>query len=801
MKTKRLKGCWPLLLILPLASCGGGGDGGGNVVLDTLLRIASAQAGRVAALNAATTLTFQVTTRGGNPLSGKRVRLVAPKQGASGTFASPAPEGAHVFRGQTDANGQVTANLTTNGVAGVFLISAVVEGMNAAYTFAVSNVAAVTPTTLSAEQARAGIQKRLLGNKPEDETALLHGPVLLPAGAAVAAAGPSLNGAPSTAINVTRATWFFWLDEKPGNAFAHPTQFVLLDANDANAGFETRAQVVKQVWWPNVSLGSRYAPLYPAAQASDALPPTRMALPDFGGTRAPDDVCAILVYGPDGHNAFKNDTERYREFLTKDPPGRVNANRIFPNPPATQPTSSADLDASIQAAKNAGCKKIYYISVTHGAPGSCLLRKEGDPGNSKDIGDHVTYDSIAQKLAATNAEICAVIWACYADQAVAAFQNRGVIGQIAVASTNAETYYRHDDYGGYCPWNRALMHCWDDPNADGILAGQGRPKDGKVDILEAEAWVKQNPAASNPDTFTFNSTYQGWVMQGVPSSGSIGTALPQTYTLPSVGIVKTGQRQDIVIAYPPGVTPAETYYGKVQVNNPANLIAGFANGNTLDFSLTSNSTRTATLIGYGDGVTTYTVTGRTNTGKIFLGTGTISVGSTLQPNPNKLKLVVGKPGIVNVIRGGVLATLPNNVTVNVTSVDTQIATVATPALVFPAMVLVLPVGITAGFKLGTVNVNLQEAANGITGIFQVEVVQEVTLDRNLTDPTTSEILFRIGDKITTDRITGYRFVSQEAGCNGLHLHGEGGGIRIDGKGPFADPNPTGCGYGKVIQPP
>ena len=55
-------------------------------------------------------------------------------------------------------------------------------------------------------------------------------------------------------------------------------------------------------------------------------------------------------------------------------------------------------------------------------------------------------------------------------------------------------------------------------------------------------------------------------------------------------------------------------------------------------------------------------------------------------------------------------------------------------------------------------------------------------------------LFAKGTKVSLTNITGGHISGPEAGCNDDHYHGA---IDINGNG-FTDPNPTGCGFGKVV---
>lgn len=59
---------------------------------------------------------------------------------------------------------------------------------------------------------------------------------------------------------------------------------------------------------------------------------------------------------------------------------------------------------------------------------------------------------------------------------------------------------------------------------------------------------------------------------------------------------------------------------------------------------------------------------------------------------------------------------------------------------------------------------------------------------------------KAGDLVALSRIMGGHVSEQDQGCSGQHYHAGGEGIRIDGKGPFADKAPSGCGFGRIVGP-
>ncbi|HSJ10552.1 MAG TPA: hypothetical protein VK928_11590 [Longimicrobiales bacterium] len=95
-------------------------------------------------------------------------------------------------------------------------------------------------------------------------------------------------------------------------------------------------------------------------------------------------------------------------------------------------------------------------------------------------------------------------------------------------------------------------------------------------------------------------------------------------------------------------------------------------------------------------------------------------------------------------------------------------------------------------------------ATGSEGDGSVTATGLVTM--NVTEPgvrlATALGPFPAGSEIALSRIDGGDVVEPHMGaCEAFHLHSFGGGIRIDGQGPFPDPNQTGCGYGVMIRVP
>lgn len=172
------------------------------------------------------------------------------------------------------------------------------------------------------------------------------------------------------------------------------------------------------------------------------------------------------------------------------------------------------------------------------------------------------------------------------------------------------------------------------------------------------------------------------------------------------------------------------------------------------------------------------------------------IGSYYTASPDAIKLVAGTNGTVTITRTGDI--VQQATTINLAPRNSGVT--VTPTVTFAPGQVSATVTVQAGFDANTFTIDVTDSANNLNSTFFVTVVQQVTLGQTLTAPDGTQ--YAAGSVIPTDRMTGWEVAHPDTGCSAWHLHAlTSQGIFIDGHGPIPDPQPNGCGYGLVIQPP
>ncbi|MBI1791911.1 MAG: hypothetical protein HYR60_30665 [Acidobacteria bacterium] len=312
------------------------------------------------------------------------VVFVAPESGATGSFPEAPSDGATLYWTKTDSDGSASARFLPNGTAGIYLLAAAVDGSDASVTFAVTSSADAPSNTLSGDEARAALRAQLTLKAFDDESQRLHGPVLLPAGSTVKAAGQSSRLFPTTPATTERSSWLFWIDDNPLARFEHPTRFVILDAASGSSDFNdfTRiATLTRQGWWPEVILPGADTPVsllsplrtnsgLTVSRAARARPAAvELARAPFANV-SPDQTCAIVIYGP-SDTAMSIDADDMSKFFHEKL--LIPETNIFRGTNLfgfSRPTNGSMLQAFVRGAVRQGCKKVYLYVSAHGSLGA-----------------------------------------------------------------------------------------------------------------------------------------------------------------------------------------------------------------------------------------------------------------------------------------------------------------------------------------------------------------------------------------------------------------------------------------------
>jgi hypothetical protein len=562
--------------------------------------------------------------------------------------------------------------------------------------------------------------------------------------------------------------WVFWYDEQVGAEFTHPVKWIVLDANDAAAGFAARAQVSDHEWFPSVlsSTGIRY-PLIPGnwTQLREDTPPrvTR-------GTAPNEKACAILVSGPNLDSTLYN-MQLMRQRLIDS--GKVKAENISFHP---EPVRRATIQAEIEHLKAMGCKKIYFYYTGHGMKHAMAL--EDAEGNDEPY----FYDTLAHDLVGIP-EVCVFIQACHSATAIQPFQNLGLTGEIITSASEENSSFTVWDAEfslSVSAYTRAVVAALSNPDAD------RPPPDGFITYREAAAWVAQN--STDPD-----------VTDPKPVAAGIGETEATTMALPGVKIVKPGDTVTATILRPTELDAAQ--YCELTLTIAAGSTATFADGSTTTRVVIDNNAPSVNveIKGVHDGTTTYSVVGRAGTGEAFSGQAAIEVGGSYAFAKPSLDLLVGQSLTNDLLRKGAFVGSGEVSRLTIASTDDEIVGLSTDFVVMTNDLRTLTF---TGLSPGTVLVAAIDEERDLRTEFTVRVHQELTLAYDLRSSGGS-ILFHKGEKIRGDRIRNYHLVGPHIPiCDHWHYHAATPqGIFIDDLGPFPDPEPGGCGYGHALDPP
>ncbi len=647
-----------LLLIIAMGASSRGSQSRAQDEASPLIFVPSFQSGRIMTPRSRETLEVMVTDRSGEPLSNMDVFFVAPAAGASGSFAEATGEDTSFYQTRTNAKGIATATFVANNLPGVYLVDAVIEGTEMATSFGMTNVPRRVRPRLAADQARQVVVEQFLSNQTEDEMLRLHGPVLLETGTQIASAGSSSFLYPTTPLTIDRQMWFFWVDEIPLALFAHPTQFILLDASNREPNFDQDAIVTREGWWPEMSLpgaGESTALLPPSytraivGSAATRLSRVPRTTPrELSKAQPAADTCAIVIQGPD-FIGFDGDVNDMKEFFEESL--NIPTSNIFTRTDSdgnSIPSRVRDLEEFLNAAKDRGCKKLLLYISAHGGPaetteytdsegnprtrtesGGLRLAEDPDTANIFVRDGGLSYSRLAdflKPLGETNTEVCLIIDACYSGSAIPDLQGYGVSGTV-VTSSNADRVTL-----AYVGFTDSLLKCWKDFNADNA------PRDGRVTLEEAFNWVLENGG------FTGNL--------GKPQIATIG-ATSDVYPIPNIVIQEAGQKATIAIRRPAGVLQDVGLTVTLVSQDPT--VAWFLDGGSTTINLPPGTlAQTVEIFGRRDGVINYGIQGRDADGRMFQGTASIQVGSGYFIRPNPVTLCVGQEVAVTLRRSDLL---------------------------------------------------------------------------------------------------------------------------------------------------
>ena len=462
-----------------------------------------------------------------------------------------------------------TATFITNDVPGVFIVEVHVVDTAARNSFAFTNTAEPPESAMGPNGVKTAVQQWLADSgEAVGASVLLHGPVLLPAGSVVSPAFPASPAARELPVVVEEDSWLLWIDDIPFADFEHPARYVLIDATEPGPDVMGDADIRSARWWPTVNLPSDPTTAHSLSVPTEpgfVVDPDEFASIEFAGgapffskrATAPEDACAILVYGPNMPVA-KKDILKYRRFLIDNE--LVQPNRVFGNVSATtrrmEPVTKSQFRDLVQAASRQGCKKVYFMFVGHGVSpdngGGVEVVSETEAGKSTLLSPQ-EYTDILKPLGSV--ELCIVQVSCYAGFIKDWIQGHGFTGSVVAVSNSTEMAY-HDRGQGHF-----FLDAFFEAKGNAAADGDGN---GKVSDIEAADWVSEN--GTSPYTFP-NGQVVDRIKTPKPGSDTISPIFTRQMTAPFIFIPNPGSTKLLVVRRPTSVASDVPFVVDIEISN------------------------------------------------------------------------------------------------------------------------------------------------------------------------------------------------------------------------------------------
>jgi hypothetical protein len=212
------------------------------------------------------------------------------------------------------------------------------------------------------------------------------------------------------------------------------------------------ATITTESFWPIVALpGADGAiSLLPPSRTNGTLmapQPRRLREIKAGiGVIPVASTCAIVLYGTDEYNQ-KVDLQNLSDLSQNN----LGIENTFSNKDANgklQPAGIVDLQASISQSIQKGCKKLYLYISSHGGEAAGDEKHSGwqlsfrphrvsGEVERRDHKQRLTFDSLSnilKPLKDSQTELCLIVDACFAANAIPAMQNFGISGLVVIAS-------------------------------------------------------------------------------------------------------------------------------------------------------------------------------------------------------------------------------------------------------------------------------------------------------------------------------------------------------------------------------
>lgn len=277
--------------------------------------------------------------------------------------------------------------------------------------------------------------------------------------------------------------YLFFVDLHPDQLFAHPVEYVTVDATNGTVDRTTAD------FWPEIDgVTPTFGPdcfddANPRRVRGNGQPCAEKANRYQTVATSNTGAWAVAVVGKLNKDVEKttvdHDLCKWKE--------RMNGSEFGPQVTGPNISTSSGTDGcgltekefcdAIEALKGKECDKVHFKYIGHGEEDGVILWDNERKGSKK-----LTWGEIARKLKEAGVgEVCIEITACHAGGIIDSLKAEGIKGTaITSSSTGLPTLVGPGD-GTW--WEKALDSCSKDRNAD-------LDRSGKIDLCELYAWVK-----------------------------------------------------------------------------------------------------------------------------------------------------------------------------------------------------------------------------------------------------------------------------------------------------------------------
>lgn len=346
------------------------------------------------------------------------------------------------------------------------------------------------PATMARDEAVEVLIREVIEPDSNRDVLVAYGPqAMLRDGDLIEPAETTIAPFFGSSVQISRDTWFFWIDDEPSTHFVHPTRFVLIDATRPDARIGDGIEISEQGWWPEIngeayyddSVGRLVSPdvvfgdpqVEPQANTLPAgwthSPAGRvpgLGAPIWSTSLEPGISARVLPWIPQQQRCAilisqRADVEMIgdiRDMTTSLDDPTSSADLVRANILTQVGATQNDVSRLITRANSSGCQAVYFHITAHGGVNSIGLAD-----------GYINAQQFARLLAGLDAQyVYVTIESCYsgslADEILAAV--RGIVATSASDRRTSGYWVSADGTTGYSFFPRDLTTAWVSAAAD-----------------------------------------------------------------------------------------------------------------------------------------------------------------------------------------------------------------------------------------------------------------------------------------------------------------------------------------------